>query len=72
MPRNFRPSSITARFDAGPTPGTTHRRYSRIARMLDCAGRVGILVNVKMNVGVDHFFRIAGMRRARIVARVTR
>ena len=40
--------------------------------MLDCAGRVGILVNVKMNVGVDHFFRIAGMRRARIVARVTR
>ena len=72
MPRNFRPSSITERFDAGPTPGTTIADNSRVARKLDCAGRVGILVSVEMNVGIDHFFRIAGMRRARIVALVTR
>jgi len=56
----------------GPNPRHDHRRYAGIQRPLDCARRVGILVSVEMNVAVDHFIRIAGMRRARIVARVAR
>jgi hypothetical protein len=36
-------------------------------RALDCAGRVGILVSVEMNVAIDHYFRKAGMRRVRRV-----
>ena len=43
-----------------------------VARTLDCAERVGILVSVEMNVAVDHFILKAGMRRVRIFARVTR
>jgi len=47
-------------------------RARAIARALDCAGAVGILVSVEMNVAVEHFFRVAGMRRARIAAVVLR
>src|SRR5208282_6799999 len=56
----------------GPNSRHNHRRYSRIHRPLDCAGRVGILVSVEMNVAVDHYTRIAGMRRVRIVSYVAR
>ncbi len=56
----------------GPDSRHHHGRYSRIIRPLDCAARVGILVSVEMNVAVDHFIRIAGMRRVRIASGVPR
>jgi len=57
---------------AGVTPAAGAGRaapHLTSVRALDCAGRVGILVSVEMNVAVDHLFRIAGMRRVRIGAR---
>ena len=56
----------------GADPGHDYRRGARVARPLDCARRVGILVSVEMNVAVDHYFRIAGVREGRMAGRVAR
>ena len=56
----------------GADSGHDNRRDAGGAGALDCGGRVGILVSVKVNVAVDHYLRIAGVRAGRIAGRVAR